>query len=96
MTTQSWHSIASGKPYLVTGLVTGEATTLDQFLGDAEFTLDGEGGPVVVRGHGVPLEDGGAGTVRFHEKDAVGGKDVRVWHVRSGERGFVAESIAAF
>ena len=92
MTTQSWHSIASGKPYLVTGLVTGEATSLDQFLGDAEFTLDGEGGPVVVRGHGVPLED----KVRFHEKDTVGGKDVRVWHVSSGDRGFVAESIAAF
>jgi hypothetical protein len=95
MTTQSWHSIASGKPYLVTGLVAGEATTLDQFLGDAEFTLDGEGGPVVVRGHGVPLEDV-PGTVRFHEKDTVGGKDVRVWHVSGAEDGFVAESIAAF
>ena len=92
MTTQSWHSIASGKPYLVTGLVTGEATSLDQFLGDAEFTLDGEGGPVVVRGHGVPLED----VVRFHEKDTIGGKDVRVWHISSGDRGLVAESVAAF
>ena len=92
MTAQSWHSIASGKPYPVTGLVTGEATSLDQFLGDAEFTIDGEGGPVLVRGHGVPLED----KIRFHEKDTVGGKDVRVWHVSSGDRGFVAESIAAF
>jgi hypothetical protein len=88
MTAQSWHSIASGKPYLVTGA----ATSLDQFLGDAEFTIDGEGGPVLVRGHGVPLED----KVRFHEKSEIGGKDVRVWHVSADERGIVAESIAAF
>ena len=92
MTAQSWHSIASGKPYLVTGSATGDVTSLDQFLGDAEFTIDGEGGPVLVRGHGVPLED----KVRFHEKSEIGGKDVRVWHVCADERGFVAESVAAF
>jgi len=92
MTTQSWHSIASGKPYVVTGLVDGDVTSLDQFLGDAEFTIQGEGGEVLVRGHGVLLED----KVRFHEKDSVGGKDVRVWHVCSDERGYVAESVAAF
>ena len=92
MTAQSWHSIASGKPYPVTGLATGEVTSLDQFLGDAEFTIDGEGGPMVVRGHGVPLGD----EIRFHEKDTVGGKDVRVWHLcRTGDV-IVAESIAAF
>jgi hypothetical protein len=92
MTAQSWHSIASGKPYLVTGSTAGDITSLDQFLGDAEFTIDGEGGPVLVRGHGVRLED----KIRFHEKSEIGGKDVRVWHVCSDERGFVAESIAAF
>jgi len=92
MTAQSWHSIASGKPYLVTGSSVGEATSLDKFLGDAEFTIDGEGGPVLVRGHGVPLED----EVRSHEKSEIGGKDVRVWHVSADERGIVAESIAAF
>ena len=88
MTAQSWHAIASGKPYLVTG----DVSSLDQFLGDAEFTIDGEGGEVLVRGHGVPLE----GKIRFHEKDTVGGKDVRVWHVGHDERGFVAESVAVF
>jgi hypothetical protein len=92
MTAQSWHSIASGKPYLVTGMTTGAVTSLDQFLGDAEFTIDGEGGPVVVRGHGVPLDE----KVRFHEKDSVGGKDVRVWHVCLQGDVVVAESIAAF
>ncbi|QXG76454.1 hypothetical protein KUM42_02535 [Modestobacter sp. L9-4] len=92
MTAQSWHSIASGKPYLVTGSSAGAVTSLDQFLGDAEFSIDGEGGPVLVRGHGVPLE----GKVRFHEKSEIGGKDVRVWHVSADERGIVAESIAAF
>ena len=96
MTAQSWHSIASGKPYQVAGSSTGEVTSLDQFLGDAEFTIDGEGGPVLVRGHGVPLEGSTGGVVRVHEKSDVGGKDVRVWHVCADERGFVAESIAAF
>jgi hypothetical protein len=96
MTAQSWHSIASGKPYLVNGSSTGDLTSLDQFLGDAEFTIDGEGGPVLVRGHGVPLEGSAPAVVRFHEKSEIGGKDVRVWHVSSDERGIVAESIAAF
>ena len=92
MTAQSWHSIASGKPYAVSGGV----TSLEEFLGDAEFTIAGEGSPVLVRGHGVPLEGSAGSVVRFHEKSEVGGKDVRVWHVCAGERGFVAESIAAF
>ena len=93
MTAQQSHSIASGKPYLVTGLVAGTAASLDQFLGDAEFTIDGLDGPVVVRGHGVPLGE----IVRFHEKSGAGtGKDVRVWHVAKKDDVIVAESIAAF
>ena len=47
----------------MTGSSAGDVTSLDQFLGDAEFTIDGEGGSVLVRGHGVPL----GAMVRFHE-----------------------------
>ena len=92
MTAQHQHSIASGKPYIVTGLQAGGVASLDQFLGDAEFTIDGVDGQVLVRGHGVPLDD----MVRFHEKSSLGGKDVRVWHVCKKDDVIVAESIAAF
>jgi hypothetical protein len=91
MTAQHLHSIASGKPYRVAVLPTGGDPSLELFLGDAEFCIDG-GEPLLIRGHGVPLCD----RVRFHEKDGLGGKDVRVWHVSQADGGFVAESIAAF
>ena len=92
MTAQHWHSVASGKPYPVAEPPAGATPSLDSFLGDAEFSIDTGGEPVLVRGHGVSHGE----LVRFHEKDAVGGKDVRVWHVSPRDGGFVAESIAAF
>jgi len=93
MTTVQSHTIASGKPYLVTGLLAGTAASLDQFLGDAEFTIDGVDGPVLVCGHGVALGE----SVRFHEKaSAGGGKDVRVWHVCLKGDVVVAESVGAY
>ena len=92
MTAQHWHSIASGKPYLVVAPTAGDFVTLDAFLGDAEFSIDGGGEPLLIRGHGVSHGE----LVRFHEKDAIGGKDVRVWHITHRSGGFVAESISAF
>ena len=91
MTAQHWHSVASGKPYPVAEPPAGGTPSLDSFVGDAEFRIDTGGEPVLVRGHGVSHGE----VVRFHEKDAVGGKDVRVWHVSPRDGGFVAESIAA-
>jgi hypothetical protein len=86
-------TIASGKPYPVLVPPTGGPASLELFVGDAEFTLDGgSGGPTVVRGHGVAHGD----VVRFHQKDHIGGKDVRVWHISQRDGAFVAESIAAF
>jgi hypothetical protein len=84
--------VISGLPYPVTATAAGEPTGLDAFLGDTEFTVDLKGQPLLVRGHGSRLE----GLVRFHEKDHLGGKDVRVWHVTERGSGFVAEHIAAF
>jgi len=94
MTAQHSHTIASGKPYIVMGTRAGGAASLEQFLGDAEFTIDGVYGPVQVCGHGVTLGE----IVRFHEKSATdgGGKDVRVWHVCQKDDFFIAESIGAF
>ena len=94
MSTQSWHTIASGKPYLVVAPAPGDSRSLEAFLGDVEFSIDAGGGrePMLVRGHGVSHGE----VVRFHEKDSIGGKDVRVWHISAAPGGFVAESVAAF
>jgi hypothetical protein len=92
MTAETRPIVASGKPYPVTASPDAASTSLDQFLGDVEFTLDGGGAPFVIQGHGVQLDD----VVRVHEKDHQGGKDVRVWHVSRRDGGFVAEHIAAF
>jgi hypothetical protein len=92
MTTQHRNSIASGKPYLVVAPAVGDSPSLDAFLGDAEFSIDTGGEPLLIRGHGVSHGE----LVRFHEKDAVGGKDVRVWHITQRSGGYVAESQAAF
>jgi hypothetical protein len=89
MTAHTPLSVASGKPYAVVVPPAGDPASLDLFLGDAEFTIDGQ---LLIRGHGVPLGD----LVRFHEKDSMGGKDVRVWHVSQQGDGFVAETVAAF
>jgi hypothetical protein len=86
-------TVASGKPYPVLVPPTGAAGSLDLFVGDAEFTLDGgSGAPMLIRGHGVAHGD----VVRFHQKDHIGGKDVRVWHVRDVGSRFEAEAISAF
>jgi hypothetical protein len=89
MTAQISASVASGKPYPVTVAPVGGPPSLDLFLGDAEFTIEGG---LLIRGHGTPLGE----LVRFHEKDHLGGKDVRVWHVSRRDGGFLAEHIAAF
>jgi hypothetical protein len=92
MTGDIRQTVISGKPYPVTRLPQGQPAALDLFVGDAEFTIDLGGDPHLVRGRGVRHGD----VVRFHEKDHIGGKDVRVWHVAESGDGFVAEAIAAF
>lgn len=85
-------SVISGVPYPVTTAGDAAPTGLDAFLGDTVFTLDMAGHPYVVRGTGDALE----GRVRVHEKSAVAGKDIRVWHVSEDSQGFTAEHVAAF
>jgi len=92
MTGDIRQTVISGKPYPVTHPPVGAASGLDLFLGDAEFTVDLGGDPHLVRGRGVRHET----LVRFYEKDHIGGKDVRVWHVADFATGFVAEAVSAF
>ena len=90
--TDTPQSVISGVPYPVTAAGDAAPTGLDAFLGETVFTLDMAGHPYVVRGTGDALD----GRVRVHEKSAVAGKDVRVWHVCEGADGFTAEHVAAF
>ncbi len=85
-------TVISGLPYPITSVV-GADITLDAFIGDTEFTVDLKGEHHLVRGNGSLHGD----HVRFHEKDRLGGKDVRVWHVSAGADGrYQAEAISAF
>jgi hypothetical protein len=92
MTGDIRQSVISGKPYPVTHPPVAELVGLDLFLGDAEFTIDLGSDPHLVRGRGVRHD----AIVRFYEKDHIGGKDVRVWHVTQRGHGFEAEAQAAF
>lgn len=86
--------IVSTVPYRVIELAGGAAPrSLDDFVGDAGFTIDGPSGRHVIAGAGARYDAG----VRFHEKDvAHTGKDVRVWEVTDGnDDGFVARHAAA-
>ena len=90
--TDTPQSVISGVPYLVTSAGEDVPSGLDAFLGETVFTIDMAGRPYVVRGAGDAVD----GQVRVHEKSSLAGKDVRVWHLREGERGITAEHVAAF
>ena len=92
MTGDIRQTVISGKPYPVTHLPVGGPAGLELFVGDAEFTVDLGGDPHLVRGRGALVD----GVVRFHEKDRIGGKDVRVWNVAQHGEEYSAEALAAF
>ena len=85
-------SVVSGVRCPVVSVAGTDPHLLAQFHGTTEFTVDMSGAPYLVRGCGSTLD----GSVRFHEKDEVLGRDVRVWHVSQVDGGFVAEHVAAF
>ena len=86
--------VNSGRPYgVVLAEDGGDSATLGQFVGHTSFTIDKDGAESQIAGEGV-AHDGG---VRFHEKDAVHGKDVRVWQIsEESGGGFSAASTSAF
>jgi hypothetical protein len=84
---------ASGLPYLVV-MVGGEMpASLEQFVGEASFTVSKSGTESSVSGFGALHET----EVRFQEKGLRDGKDVRVWHIRQTADGtYTAETISSF
>lgn len=84
---------ASGMPYPVVA-VDGEATvSLDQFVGETTFVVTKSGAESRV--HGVGAADGNM--IKFKEKAANGGKDVRDWLIHHNRDGaFTAECAASF
>lgn len=86
--------ISSGRPYIVLTAAGEAPSTLDQFLGEAHFTIAKDGADSLVCGLGS-LREGG---VRFHEKDVEhDGKDVRVWQIsQDGSGAFVAVTTPTF
>lgn len=85
-------SVISGVPCPVGSVRDDEPHLLEDFLGDTTFTVVMAGYPYLVQGCGCKVD----GHVRFHEKDDMTGRDIRVWHVTSVAQGFQAEHIAAF
>ena len=82
----------SGLPLAVVAVNGRTPHQLDDFVGEAVFTLHWGGSDRLVAGQGA--SDGSV--VRFHEKDVRhGGKDVRVWLVElSGSSGlFTAQTL---
>jgi len=62
-------------------------------MGETMFTIDKSGTEAQICGIGIAHGDG----VQFHEKDAVHGKDVRVWQISAEPGGgFSAVATAAF
>ena len=86
--------VSSGRPYKIVGNDVGVPSDLSQFIGEASFTIDSEGGPSVVCGSGAA--DGT--DVRFQEKDVEhSGKDVRSWRVTEDPAGqFLATPVSAY
>lgn len=84
-------SVVSGVPYPVTAVGGASPSSLDDLVGETEFTVDLGGNDYLVRGAGNRLDE----RIRFHEKTDFG-RDVRVWHVSSTGSGLTAEHVAAF
>ena len=86
-------AVDCGRPYVVVPAKDAGVATLGQFVGHTTFTIDKDGAESQISGEGVAHE----GAVRFHEKDLVRGRDVRVWLIsEESSGGFVAASTSAF
>lgn len=82
-----------GRPYGVVRAQDAEASTFGQFVGHTVFTIDKDGAESEISGDGAANDAG----VRFHEKDVIYGRDVRVWQIsREPSGGFTATSTSAF
>ena len=79
MTTSTRESVASGRPYLVVEVSGRQPAELDDFVGDVTFVAVMDTRTHRIEGTGA-RDDAG---VRFSQKDADTGKDVRTWQITS-------------
>jgi hypothetical protein len=87
-------TVVSGKSYVVLLVEDRGPSSLDEFDGATNFTVDMDGRPYRVQGSGRFVD----GAVRYHEKDVDNnGKDIRVWRViRHDDGAFLASHAASF
>lgn len=92
--THTPHPVASGVPYTILDVHSRAPETLDDFAGEATFTVATAFGPQQVSGEGTVAEH----AVLFQEKDIdAHGRDVRVWHItRADDAHFTAQHVAVF
>ena len=92
MACEASESVVSGSPYSVTEVAGHAATGLDDFTGETEFHVEGQGQHHMVTGIGAL----GDNSVRFYEKDSDHeGRDVRIWTITRETIGFSAQHSAA-
>ena len=84
--------VASGCVYTVTEVVSGhQPDKLDEFVGETAFAVAGDRQFCYVGGTGVRTGH----DVRFHQKDAATGNDIRVWCITAaGAHRFAAHTVA--
>jgi hypothetical protein len=86
-------SVVSGRPYLIVEVSGRHPAELDDFVGDVGFVAVMDIQTFRVEGTGA-RDDAG---VRFSQKDAATGKDVRTWQITSTAPGeFEAQAISAW
>ncbi len=74
--------VGSGQAYRVVSVDESPPSGLEQFLGDASFTISKDGAESQIGGQGCAHCLG----VRFHEKDVDhGGRDVRTWQITEAD-----------
>jgi len=84
MTFSAADPIASGKPCAVVGVSDRAPQALTDFVGEGlTLSVDCSGRDTLVAGCGSQTSDG----VRFYEKDAHTGKDVRTWMITDSGAG---------
>src|SRR3954468_12508069 len=83
MTSTPADPVPSGRELAIVAVKGRTAHTLEDFVGEAVFTVQWREQDMLVAGVGARVDNG----VRFHEKDAGnGGKDVRVWSITSSSQ----------
>jgi len=89
MTFSAPQPVASGCLYTVTEVSGHQPDRLEEFVGDTAFIVARDRQTCYVGGTGVRT----GRDVRFHQKDAATGKDIRAWRINAGAHRFAARTV---